>query len=37
MVDFKLTDDGDLELQAFGERSQEDIWAAPIQLSVKPC
>jgi hypothetical protein len=26
MVDFKLTDDGDLELQAFGERSQEDIW-----------
>ena len=26
MADFKLTDDGELELQAFGERSQDDIW-----------
>jgi len=26
MVDFRLTDDGELELQAFGERSLDDIW-----------
>jgi hypothetical protein len=26
MVDFGLTDDGELELQAFGERALEDIW-----------
>ena len=26
MVDFRLTDDGDLELQAFGENSEDDIW-----------
>jgi endonuclease/exonuclease/phosphatase family metal-dependent hydrolase len=26
MVDFNLTDEGELELQAFGERSQDDIW-----------
>jgi hypothetical protein len=27
MVDFRLTDDGELELQAFGERSDEDVWS----------
>lgn len=26
MVDFTLTDDGKLELQAFGERSLDDVW-----------
>ncbi|SPF49821.1 hypothetical protein SBA4_4190006 [Candidatus Sulfopaludibacter sp. SbA4] len=26
IVDFRLTDDGDLELQGFGERSLDDIW-----------
>jgi hypothetical protein len=26
MVDFRLTDSGDLELQGFGESCQEDIW-----------
>ena len=26
MVDFRLTDDGELELQAFGENSEDDIW-----------
>jgi len=39
MVDFRLTDDGELEFQAFGERSLDEIWgrAYPVlhQTSLK--
>ena len=37
MVDFRLTDDGELELQAFGERSLDHIWgrAYPVLAKAK--
>lgn len=37
MVDFRLTDGGELELQAFGEQSQNDIWdrAYPVLAQAK--
>jgi len=37
MVDFRLTDGGELELQAFGEQSQDDIWdrAYPVLAQAK--
>jgi hypothetical protein len=36
MVDFSLTDRGELELQAFGEHSEDDIRDRPIQFSLRP-
>ena len=37
MVDLRLTDGGELELQAFGEQSQDDIWdrAYPVLAQAK--
>jgi hypothetical protein len=35
MVDFMLTDNGELELQAFGERSLDDIWGRAYPILAK--
>lgn len=37
MVDFRLTDEGELELQAFGEHSLDDVWdrAYPVLSQTK--